>query len=261
MDNGALVTSSAGYTKEALWGQWTRWLIFIICGLPMAFLPFLLDPKKLMDGATFRWDLVPWTEIAIIFIAGILLSFILSGYLVRIYRGATIPPEFDSWGSLYVDGIKIAITGFLWFLPIILILAALLAIIFAGFANGSPLPAMVAIVLAVILIIAEIATCVIVLLYSMMGIVRCARTGSIREGLRFTAITETLRAIGWVNYIVALIVLFVIAFVFFMVLSIFSLNQYAGAIASIIFTPLYTVFAARYITQVYDAGAAPQPAA
>lgn len=265
MDNGALVSSSYEYTKDALIGKWSRWLIFIICGLPMVFVPFLLDPKKLVDGAAFRWDLVPWTEIAILVLISLLLSFILSGYLARIYRGITPPPEFDTWGSLYIDGIKVAITGFLWFVPMALVLCALLATIFLGFAAGGPLPQTLAIVLVIVLVLAEIAAGIIAVLYSMPGVIRCARMNSIREGIRFSALTGTLRAIGWVNYIVALIVLFAIAIIFFIVLSIFSLNEYTGAVASLVLTPLYTVFSARYITQVYDAAAAPalpdQPAA
>jgi len=260
MDNGAIVTSSAEYTKEALWGQWGRWLVFIACGLPMAVIPFLLDPEKLVEGPAFRWDLVPWTEIAVLACAAFLLSFFLSGYVARVYRGSATPPGFDRWGSLYIDGIRVAVTGFLWFVPAALIAVALLATIFLGIAADGLLPAVPAIILVIVLLLLGLVAGIAAVLCSIPGVVRCARMNSIREGIRFSALTDTLRAIGWVNYIVALIVLFAAGIVFFIILSFFSLNEYTGAAASLILTPLYTVFSARYIALVYDAAPAPAPA-
>lgn len=260
MDNGILVTESFSYAKETLAGKWTRWLIFIICGLPMALLPFVFDPNKMAKTTEFSWDLIPWKEIAVLFVAALLLSFILSGYLARIYRGAITPPEFDNWGPLYIDGIRIAVTGLLWFIPVILALALVVAFAVLGFSHDSPLSGAPGIGLVIVFLILAILLTIIVLLYSMMGIIRCARTGSIREGIRFTAITGTLRSIGWVNYVVALIVLFVIGIVFFIVMSAISLIPYVGEIVQLIFIPVYTVFSARYMTRVYEQGE-PQAAA
>lgn len=260
MDNGILVTESFSYMKETLTGKWTRWLIFIICGLPMALLPFVFDPNKMAKATEFSWDLIPWKEIAVLFIAAFLLSFILSGYLARIYRGATTPPEFDNWGPLYIDGIKIAITGFLWLIPVLLAFALVIAFAVLGFSHDSPLSGAPGIGLVIVFLLLAIVLAIIAILYSMMGIIRCARTGSIREGIRFTAITQTLRSIGWVNYVVALIVLFVIGIVFFLILSIISLIPYVGEIIQLVFIPAYTVFSARYMTRVYEQ-AEPQAAA
>jgi hypothetical protein len=254
MDNGLLVTGSITYAKEALIGKWTRWLIFIICGLPFALLPFAFDTKKMADAASFSWDMVPWGTLAALFLAGFFLSFITSGYLARIYRGVTSTPEFDNWGTLVVDGIKLAIVGFLWFLPMVIVGISLLLAIFSGFATGSAVPESLTLGLVIFLLIIEIVVAVIAILYSMMGVVRCARTGSIREGIRFSALTATLRSIGWAQYIIALIVLLVLGFVFFLVMGIFSIIPALGAAVQLILTPLYTVFAARYIAQVYDHG-------
>lgn len=260
MDNGAIVTSSAEYTKEALWGQWGRWLVFIACGLPMAAIPLLLDPEKIVEGSAFRWDLVPWTEIAVLACAAFLLSFVLSGYVARVYRGSATPPAFDRFGSLYIDGIKVAVTGFLWFVPVALIAVALLATIFLMLAGDGIIPSALAILLVIVLALLELVAGIVAILYSIPGVVRCARMNSIREGIRFSALTDTIRTIGWVNYIVALIVLFVAGIVFFIVMSFFSLNAYTGAAASLILSPLYTIFSARYIALVYDAAPAPAPA-
>ena len=254
MENGILVTESVNYTKDALFGKWTRWLIFVICSLPFSLIAFTFDPDKIMTGTSVHWELIPWTEIVLLCIAGFLLSFIISGYLARIYRGTTPAPEFDNWGTLYIDGIKVAVTGFLWFVPMGIVLLALFATIFAGFGSESVLPTILAAALVIILIILEIILGIIAVLYSMIGVVRCARTGSIREGIRFTAITGTLRAIGWVNYLITLLVLVAIAFVFFLILSLVALIPYAGWVIELVLTPLYSVFSARYLCRVYDHG-------
>lgn len=259
MDNGVLVTGSAVYAKETLVGKFSRWLIFVICGLPFAFLPFLLDPDHIVDETSFRWDLLPWTEITVVTLAGLLLSFITAGYLARIYRGTTTPPEFDDWAALFIDGIRITITGVLWFVPVIVLFAALVATLVFGFTDGATLPSAAVVLLALILILALVAACLVAILYSIPGVIRCAREKSIREGIRFSFLSERIRAIGWVSYIVALIVLFAIAVAYMIVISIFSINPYTGAIVSLFLTPLYSVFSARYITQVYDAAPA-QPA-
>ncbi|MCK9631072.1 MAG: DUF4013 domain-containing protein [Methanoregula sp.] len=253
MDNTLIITDAAGYAKEALVGKWTRWLIFVICGLPMALLPFVFDSKKLVDGATFRWDLVPWTEIAIICIVAFLLSFLLSGYLARVYRGVTPPPEFDNWGALYIDGIKIAVTGFIWFIPMFVVIAALFAVIFGmGAGDTGSQIGMIGLIFLILLI--EIVVVIVTVLFSMLGIIRCARTGSIREGIRFSAILETIRTIGWLNYLIALVILMVIGFVFFIILSIVAFIPYVGWVIQLVFIPFYSVFSARYLCQVYDHG-------
>ncbi|WP_292415382.1 DUF4013 domain-containing protein [Methanoregula sp.] len=252
MDNGILVTESFSYAKETLIGKWTRWLIFIICGLPMALLPFIFDPEKIAKATEFSWDLIPWKEMAVLFIAAFLLSFILSGYLARIYRGAATPPEFDNWGPLYIDGIKIFVTGLLWFIPVALAFLLMIAFAILGLSQDSHQPGPLGISLVVIFVIITVALAIIALLYSMMGIIRCARTGSIREGIRFTAITGILRSIGWVNYLIALVVLFVIGIVFFFALSAISLIPYVGDIIQLVFIPVYTIFSARYMTRVYE---------
>ncbi|HEX3000801.1 MAG TPA: DUF4013 domain-containing protein [Methanoregula sp.] len=260
MDNGILVTESFSYAKETLAGKWTRWLIFIICGLPMALFPFVFDAEKIASATEFSWDLIPVKEIAALIIAAFLLSFIASGYLARIYRGTAIPPEFDNWGPLYIDGIRISVTGVLWFIPVGIAFVLMVASAILGFAKNSALPEALGIGLVIVFAILTVILAVVAFLYSIIGIIRCARTGSIREGIRFTAITETLCSIGWVNYIIALVVLLVIGLVFVLIMSAFSLIPYAGDIIQLIFMPVYTVFSARYMTRVYEHGI-PQAAA
>src|SRR5512136_880219 len=85
MDIEPILSDSFAYAQEALVGKWTRWAIFILLALPFSLIQFIFDPKKISDGMKMNWTAVPWGQIAGLVILGILLSFFLSGYMVRIY--------------------------------------------------------------------------------------------------------------------------------------------------------------------------------
>ena len=92
------------------------------------------------------------------------------------------------------------------------------------------------------------------MLFGILGAVRFARTGSIREGIRFSAILTTIRTIGWLSYIILLIG-FVIAMVIYAVITgILSFIPYIGWILVLIVNPVFTIFTARYFSLVYDQG-------
>jgi hypothetical protein len=258
MDYGAVITDSAEYTREALAGKWVRWLIFVICGLPFALIAFVFDPKKIVSGATIRWDLVAWDQVAALCIAGLLLSFIVAGYIARIYRGAKIPPEFDNWGSLYVDGIKIAVVGFIWYIPLILVVAVLFGIAIigmaAGMASGSMASMGLILALMLLTLLVEFVLIIVIFLFAVPGMIRFARTGSIREGIRFSKIKEIIGIIGWGSYIIALLIMIVCAVIFIIITTILAMIPYAGWIIQLVLSPLYSVFIARYMSLVYDHG-------
>jgi hypothetical protein len=95
---------------------------------------------------------------------------------------------------------------------------------------------------------------VIVLLFGILGAVRFARTGSIREGIRFSAILTTIRTIGWLSYIILLIG-FVIAMVIYGIITgILSVIPYIGWVLVLIINPFFMIFTARYFALVYELG-------
>jgi hypothetical protein len=260
MDFEALVSESIAYTREALAGRWITWLVFIICALPMALVPFVFDPTRLVDkaSATIHWELIPWPQLIILVIAGFLLSFITAGYMVRVYRGTTPPPVFDEWGSLYSDGIKLVIIGILWFIPALVVAAAALVLLLLGIASSSPSIGLL--LVALVLLCISLVLILITSLYSALGCIRFARTGSIREGIRFSAITETIRTIGWGTYIIALLVLMVVVILFSVINGILAIIPYVGWVIDLAINPLLSVFLARYMSRVYDHGVLPAPA-
>lgn len=260
MDHGSVVSDSVAFTQEALAKKWVTWLILILCGIPIALLNVIIDPEVITAGGTFHWDLVPWTESAVLVIAGLLLIFLVFGYVVRVYRGAAQPPVFSAWGSLFVDGIKLAVISILWLLPAVFILfGALIAIALGGTATVTPGSSFV--IAGILLLVLGIVVFVISMLCSAIGCVRFARMGSIREGLRFSAITGTIQTIGWGNYIFALVICAVLLLVYNLVVILLSLVPVAGVVIGLVLYPVAQVFFARYITLIYDSGipAAPAP--
>ena len=256
MDSGAILSEAIAYTQETFMGKWTRWLIFMILGLPMALFPFVFDMTKIMDNKTaqIHWELVAWDQVAIVVAAAFLLSFFLAGYVVRIYRGAKPAPDFDTWGGLFLDGLKMSIVTFIWFLPLGIVLLFVLGLAFVGMASGSTGSMGLFLGLLLLAILIEIIICVIIVLFSTMGVIRFARTGSIREGLRYSKISEHIGKIGWGQYVIALVILFVAMIIFGVIGMILSLIPYIGWVTQLIITPLFTVFAARYYTLVYEQG-------
>lgn len=259
MDYGAVVSDAAGYAKTALIKNPVTWLVFIICSLPFALFRFVCDPKTIFTGTRVHWELIPWTQVILLCLAGVLLSFVLAGYLVRVYRGTTPPPRFDAWVSLYIDGIKLAIVGLVWFIPaFVILISAFIMVVFGAVIRGGSMSSLMS--AGFILLLIGLIVLVITAVYAYLGTVRFARTGSMREGLRFSAITGTIQAIGWGTYILALIIMGVLVVLASLVISLLALIPLVGWVIEIVLMPLVQVFSARYISRVYDHGVSPEPA-
>jgi hypothetical protein len=256
MDIGALLSDSFTYAQEALVGKWTRWAIFILFALPFSLIQFTFDPKTIMTGTEMNWGAIPWGQIALLAALGFILSFFISGYTVRIYRGTKPAPDFTGWTGLFVDGVKLAVVWLLWLLPIIIVFAAVCGFLFLSFLStqATAAPNITLLLLVLLLLLVIFVLFVIVLLFGILGAVRYARTGSIREGIRFSAILTTIRTIGWLSYIILLIG-FVIAMVIYAIItSILSVIPYIGWVLVLIINPVFMIFTARYFALVYDQG-------
>ena len=105
--------------------------------------------------------------------------------------------------------------------------------------------------------------------------IRFARTGTFAEAFNFSAIFETIGKIGWLNYIIALvlvsivvsipIIILIFGFILIGGVSLFLLKE-AGVflflgllvlmiLLILILSPLFGVFQARYMTRLYDSAA------
>ena len=255
MDIGALLSDSFTYSQEALVGKWTRWAIFIILALPFSLIRFVFDPKKIMTGTTINWGAIPWGRIAILVGIGFIFSFFISGYIVRIYRGVKPAPDFAGWADLFIDGVKLAIVWFLWFLPVFIVLAAGVALAFAMYLSaGAAVSNLVLLLLLLLLLLVEFVLFVAVMLFGILGAVRFARSGSIREGIRYSQIIVRIRTMGWLAYILSLIALVVAAVIYGIITAVLSLIPFIGWVFVLIITPFFTIFTARYFALVYEQG-------
>jgi Protein of unknown function (DUF4013) len=209
-------------------------------------------------------------------LALILLAIPMNGYVMRIYRGETPAPEVDRWGRLFIDGLKLMVVGIIWSIPIIVIWIATYGALVAAVLSGDSRTAMLSgwtpnMGLVLLMYLAEIAVGILLPVAS----IRFARSNSFTEAFNFKAILEHIGKIGWIGYILGLIIVAVLVAVPIMALvCIFVLLGITVALVSgfnpvvvlciiaiavlvfLLISPLFAVFQARYWTRLYD-GAAP----
>ena len=228
MDFGNMLSDSFEYTKEAVVGKWMQWLLLVV--------------------------------------ATILLCLPLLGYTLKVYRGEKPAPEVTGWGTLFVDGIKYVIVSLVWFIPLLVILIVLIVAAFLPFSrvtteSGSAVtglsanPALFLGALGVYIMVI-ILVALLTVFFSTIGIIRFARTGSMGEAFNISEILTTIRKIGWVTYISALVVLLVAMIVIEIILTLLGIIPVLGILINLVFIAPVSIFEARYLCQVYDAAGA-----
>lgn len=235
MDYGSILTDSFSYAKDAVWCNAKRWFLLLVC---LIIFPFIL------------------------------------GYIVRIYRGVKPAPELEQWGSMFVDGLKLLCVQLIYAAPVILlIIAAFLPFFSTLFASGlftentttmseaqieqffgSHPEILSALGTMIILLVLAVILAIVIGIFSFIGSVRFARTGSIAEGFNFSAILATIRKIGWINYLLALIVIGVIGMVYGFLMNLVMMIPFIGFIIWFLLYPPFILFGGRYASLVYDEG-------
>lgn len=235
MDFKDMLGDAFSYTKEGIFGNMNRWLKLILAIICLG-IPF-------------------------------------NGYIMRVYRGAKPAPEVDLWGTLFIDGLKLLVVGIIYAIPMmilwVLIYGPMLLTIFSGTIHENAIadfePNML---LMLLFYLVEFAMVLIIPVAS----IRFARTGSFGEAFNFGAIFETIGKIGWIKYIVSLIlvsiivsipiIILVLGFIIIGGICLFLLKEagvlvFLGLLALmilliLILSPLFGVFQARYMTRVYE---------
>lgn len=218
MDYGSMIGDSFEYAKEAVLGKWMKWVMLII--------------------------------------AAILLMLPLMGYALKVLRGEKPAPEVEDWGTLFIDGIKYLIVAIIWMLPVYIVMGILMVIGFGAAMTGDASAAVAGMGIMAVGMIVVVILAIIIALFMMIGVVRFARTGSIGEAFNFSAIRATIAKIGWVPYIIALIVLMVCGAVFGIVMGILMMIPILGWLLYLCMIPPWMLFVSRYICQLYDSAGA-----
>jgi hypothetical protein len=171
------------------------------------------------------------------------------GYVMRIYKGTTPAPELENWGGLFIDGIKLLIVGIIYAIPLIIV-AFVMGFGAAGAAMvGGDLAAFGAMGLGLLVFII---VAIIIGLILPIAYIRFSRMESFGEAFNFSAIFGHIGKIGWVDYIIALIILGVVIAVIQFVLMLIPI---LGQLLLFILMPAFIIFIARYMTLVYDSAA------
>jgi hypothetical protein len=213
-----MVGESFEYAKDAVVGKWNKWVMLII--------------------------------------ATILLGIPLMGYSMKIIRGEKPAPEVEGWGTLFVDGIKYLIVSLIYAIPLIIVWFIVLGASVVGMMSGDPTAMMAAFGAMAIGLIILLILAIIVAVFEMIGIVRFARTGSIGEAFNFGEILATIGKIGWVPYIIAIIVLVIVGFIFAIIVGILMMIPILGLILYLCLISPWAIFISRYVCQIYDAAGA-----
>jgi hypothetical protein len=200
---------------------------------------------------------------------------------VRVYRGESQAPDVDNWGSLLYDGLRLIIIGLLYEIPIIILWyltvgRMIMEIVSqagsqsadpASFAGWTPNPGLLILMYLFVIVVA---------IFVPIASIRFARAGKIGEAFHFGAILEDIRRIGWIHYIIAIILIaliiaipvavLVVAFIIIaglvVVASGFNPGVLIGAavvalVLVLALIPLISVFHARFLTRVYESASPP----
>lgn len=181
---------------------------------------------NIIDNITdsLKYPLGDWVKILILTIISIIpiVNFISGGYYLRIIKstlaGIDEVPEFDDIGELFIDGIKIIVVGIVYMIvPIILFM---LAGLFAGpatidYSSGySYVPFTAFTGLSLLFMLIGFILALVVSIVYLPAIVNMALYDSeIGAAFRFSEILERINVIGWSNYILWIIAIWITTFI------------------------------------------------
>jgi len=197
---GENMTESFEFAKDGLVGHWVRWVILLVISC------------------------IP------------IVSFISYGYLVKIYKGASVAPELEDYVGMFIDGIKLFIIGIGYMIiPLIMIIAA----VFVGVAGT----------LGMLLMLIGGVLTIIFGLAAMIGGIRFAKTDQLGEGFNFGAVFATINEIGWGHYILSYIVFIIVICIIVVILSLIPI---IGQVLLLIITPVILLLQGKFFENLYS---------
>jgi len=220
MDVIGSISGAFSFASEALFGKWVRWIILIISSI---IFPLIM------------------------------------GYTLRIMKGVTPAPEPEDYLGMFIDGIKMFIIGFVY-----MIIPCIIGVVIFSLSGGFGALTMLMMnvskpgaylgMLAGSFGISFLIFFILMFifgLFEIIGMVQFARTGSMGAAFAFSEILERIGKIGWGSYLIALILLGVI---FFIIYGILSLIPVIGWLLTLILMPYLSIVGARVYSLLYDAG-------
>ncbi len=259
MDYGKLLGESYEYAKDGLTGNFVTWILLIVLSIvpviPIFGWVWFMIPQ-MMAGMPDYSVLIGGFILA--FIAAVILGAFYQGYMIKILRGEKPLPAVSGYGTLFTDGIKYLIINIVYMIPVILVLlitagAMIYAIMPAVWAGNYSAVMGLAFGSIFIGLFVSVILGLILALFAIMGIVRFARTGMMGEAFNFHEILATIGKIGWLGYILALLIVFVPVVIVMIILGIIP---FIGGLLRLLISPFVGVFIMRYICLLYDSAGA-----
>jgi MFS family permease len=222
----AIITDSSEYVKEGLVEKWQRWIILII----------------LMIVQTFTLSIVP----------------LFNGYLVRVYGSSSkTAPEVDDYMRLFVDGWKLNIVAFIYMIPaiVIAVIFGLLTVlpVIVAFMNNGRVNELIGILIGSMGLIIGGVIFALISLIMYMAFVHFSRSGKLIDALSVGTIVRQIGdGVGWGTYIIMWIIIWILSMTLFVIIIGLSVVPPLGAIAGLVLGPVWAVFIAKIICNIYD---------
>ncbi|QUH23187.1 DUF4013 domain-containing protein [Methanobacterium alkalithermotolerans] len=181
--------------------------------------------------------------------------FLAMGYIFRALKasiaGSEELPEFDEWGDMLVDGLKVFVVQFVYFLiPAIIMFIGIGGSIFAMTPTGDPTAFFA--LFGVTTLIAAIAGIILGLVATIALANMAYYDSDLGAAFRFSEILEIISQIGWVDYILWYIVLVVVGAVGGFIASILNFIPILGTIVAVVVVyPYLSLVYSRALALIY----------
>ncbi|MFA0834859.1 MAG: DUF4013 domain-containing protein [Methanobacterium formicicum] len=209
-----------------------------------------------MKYPTQNWQKVIILGILILTSFLIIPAFLAMGYVFRALKwsvaGVDQLPEFDEWGEMFTDGLKIFVVELAYFIiPFLFIFLSIWASIGSFVTLGTsgndlmPATAFSAFGLMGGLLVLGLILAVIFGIFFTIGIANMAYYNSeIRAAFRFREILYTINAIGWVDYIIWYIMMIILGMIMSAIAGVLGFIPILGwvLIILIIYPYLYLLY-------------------
>jgi hypothetical protein len=205
-----------------------------------------------------------WKKVIILgifFILSIIIIgiFFVAGYFLRIIKstiaGYDELPEFDDWGSMFVDGLKVFVVSIIYMIiPIIVIGVGIVASIASLGATSTSTYTDPTAFLAVLGVTGIIGVILVILfgIITYIAIANMALYDEIGAAFRFGEILDKIKMIGWGKYIVWYIVMWIVGIIGGLIAGILNIIPLIGTIiALLVVYPYIEMVFARSIALIF----------
>lgn len=230
MDMGQIIGDSFKYPVS----NWKRLLILGVIVLITQILMEIIIGYGRVSGLLY-----------FLLIPALIAAFLTMGYQLRTIATSIIgenePPEFNDWTKMFLDGLRVFIMSIAYgIIPTIVLIVGFIMLLTGSYGIG------------VIILIVSALLFIILGIISVMALSNMAYYNEIGAAFKFGEIKERIESIGWLEYIVMLILLAILYIILLVVASVVTIIPYAGLVlASLIIYPFIYLFLYRAIGLIF----------